>query len=199
MGLKVLLYVPNIIGYIRLTLLFTAALYIIDAPMICLILYTTATCLDALDGYAARKLKQISTFGAWFDVVVDLLGRGILWTYLYQHWGYLIMAVEWLTFISTHSKGPDWKTMFEETPWIVRKVMQNGFRSPLGALTIAGVHALPALLYAHTTGLMVQYMVPVLVQQGAIVLLVTGRLLCLCVEVYCILGYVRHLIDETPS
>jgi phosphatidylglycerophosphate synthase len=34
----------------------------------------------AVDGWAARKFNQVSKFGAWFDVVIDNIGRGILWT-----------------------------------------------------------------------------------------------------------------------
>lgn len=33
-----------------------------------------------MDGFAARKLNQCTAFGAWFDVVIDLFGRGMLWS-----------------------------------------------------------------------------------------------------------------------
>ena len=36
------------------------------------------------DGYFARTLNQVSSFGAWLDVVLDNLGRGILWTHLFK-------------------------------------------------------------------------------------------------------------------
>ena len=36
-----------------------------------------------LDGYVARKLNQTSAFGAWFDVVIDILSRGMLWSNVY--------------------------------------------------------------------------------------------------------------------
>ena len=32
-----------------------------------------------VDGYVARKFQQVSDFGAWLDVVADIVGRGILW------------------------------------------------------------------------------------------------------------------------
>ena len=41
---------------------------------------TTYCYFKGLDGYAARKLNQISVFGAWLDVVVDVIGRGMLWS-----------------------------------------------------------------------------------------------------------------------
>jgi len=34
----------------------------------------------AVDGWTARRFDQVTKFGAWFDVVIDNIGRGILWT-----------------------------------------------------------------------------------------------------------------------
>jgi phosphatidylglycerophosphate synthase len=34
----------------------------------------------AVDGWAARRFNQVTKFGAWFDVIIDNIGRGILWT-----------------------------------------------------------------------------------------------------------------------
>lgn len=34
----------------------------------------------AIDGWTARRFNQVSTYGAWLDVVIDNVGRGILWT-----------------------------------------------------------------------------------------------------------------------
>ena len=37
-----------------------------------------------LDGYVARKFNQTSAFGAWFDVVIDIISRGMLWSNVYS-------------------------------------------------------------------------------------------------------------------
>lgn len=37
-----------------------------------------------LDGWLARRLGQTSRFGAWLDVVVDNMGRGMLWSQLFK-------------------------------------------------------------------------------------------------------------------
>lgn len=37
-----------------------------------------------VDGWLARRLTQCSRFGAWLDVVVDNLGRGMLWSLLFE-------------------------------------------------------------------------------------------------------------------
>ena len=34
----------------------------------------------AVDGWAARRFNQVSKFGAWFDIIIDNIGRGILWS-----------------------------------------------------------------------------------------------------------------------
>ncbi|XP_039478558.1 CDP-diacylglycerol--inositol 3-phosphatidyltransferase 1 [Oreochromis aureus] len=82
MGLKVLLYWPNIVGYIRIGLVFAAwAAY--ETPVVFLPLYSL-TSLDAVDGWLARRLGQTSRFGAWLDVAVDNLGRGMLWSLLFK-------------------------------------------------------------------------------------------------------------------
>jgi len=37
-----------------------------------------------VDGWVARKLQQTSRFGAWLDVVIDNVGRGMLWNMLFD-------------------------------------------------------------------------------------------------------------------
>jgi phosphatidylglycerophosphate synthase len=34
----------------------------------------------AVDGWAARRFEQVSRFGAWLDVVIDNIGRTMIWT-----------------------------------------------------------------------------------------------------------------------
>jgi phosphatidylglycerophosphate synthase len=34
----------------------------------------------AVDGWAARRFNQVSKFGAWSDVIIENIGRGIIWT-----------------------------------------------------------------------------------------------------------------------
>ena len=40
--------------------------------------------------------------------------------------GYLVPAIEWTTFVCTHSFGAQWKSSFVKEPWWVKKVMANG-------------------------------------------------------------------------
>lgn len=71
MPVSVYLYVPNLIGYVRVVLAFVGygcALFDYRVTVGC---YLLSQLLDAADGYAARVLKQSSTFGAVLDMVTD--------------------------------------------------------------------------------------------------------------------------------
>ena len=112
-------------GYIRL-LLIVASWYVWDsAPVLFVVLYSTSALLDALDGIAARRLNQISGFGAWLDVVVDNIGRTMIWSCL-APWGWMVAVLEWCTFSCTHNNGAHWRDSFDNAPAWVKAVMANG-------------------------------------------------------------------------
>eukprot|EP00731_Ephydatia_muelleri_P022544 Em0015g127a len=142
---SVFLYVPNIIGYLRVGLVVVAWLYYDMLPVF-LPFYLSSVILDVVDGYAARYLDQTSAFGAWLDVWVDNISRSLLWTSL-NSCGVIIACLEWTVFVCTHSLGSRWKEAFGLAPWWVKAVMANGFYTLPGALTIAGIHGLPVALY----------------------------------------------------
>ena len=66
----VLLYVPNIIGYIRITFAGIAFANIMN-PLYFFVCYSISYLLDATDGHFARKLHQTSQFGAMLDMMTD--------------------------------------------------------------------------------------------------------------------------------
>jgi len=68
---NVYLFVPNIIGYVRVVLASISLLYMPIHPLTCTVLYGVSCILDALDGYAARKFSQSTKFGAVLDMVTD--------------------------------------------------------------------------------------------------------------------------------
>lgn len=67
------LFVPNIIGYVRILTGAAAFYYAPDASQwsAAFWLYAVSYSLDALDGVAARALGQTSQFGAVLDMVTD--------------------------------------------------------------------------------------------------------------------------------
>ncbi|UJR13374.1 hypothetical protein I4U23_000391 [Adineta vaga] len=146
-SVPILLYIPNLIGYIRLCLL-VFAWYYFSQPSIFLPLYIIQVLLDGIDGWTARRFNQVSKFGAWFDVVIDNIGRGILWTRI-SSIGILITSIEWITFVALNSHGSEWKSKLSSSnDLIVRNIMKNGFQTLFGFLTIVlGIHCLPIVIY----------------------------------------------------
>ncbi|KAA6355669.1 MAG: putative CDP-diacylglycerol-inositol 3-phosphatidyltransferase, partial [Streblomastix strix] len=67
---KIWLYVPNIIGYIRIALSFIAVVFH-KIPIVFISCYFGAFILDWTDGFFARKLNQCSKFGALLDMFID--------------------------------------------------------------------------------------------------------------------------------
>ncbi|XP_075993228.1 uncharacterized protein LOC142988094 isoform X2 [Genypterus blacodes] len=196
MGLKVLLYWPNLIGYIRLGLV-VAACSACGTPRLFFSLYSVSIALDGVDGWLARRLNQSSRFGAWLDVVVDNLSRSMLWSLL-SEWGWLVSTVEWCVFVCNHStRGGQWKSSFSTSPPFIQAIMANGFRTPLGLWVVSGLHCLPLWLYGYQQGLLSHccYLPPYVVALGTLVL-AAGRLLALSVEVWCIWVHIKYLTQE---
>ncbi|XP_023145082.2 uncharacterized protein si:ch1073-145m9.1 isoform X2 [Amphiprion ocellaris] len=192
----VLLYWPNIVGYIRIGLVFAAwAAY--DTPALFVLLYSVSIALDGVDGWLARWLGQTSRFGAWLDVVVDNLGRGMLWSLLFE-WGFLVCALEWCVFVCNHStRGEQWKESFSSSPPLIQAIMANGFWTPLGVWVVGGLHCLPLWLYSYQWGLLSHWLdVPLWIQAAGTLLLAAGRLLALSAEVWCIWSHIEHLTND---
>ena len=71
---NVLLYIPNIIGYLRVVLTLLSITLMIIFPThwkIAIICYISSFVGDLFDGMAARKFNQCSTFGGLLDMVTD--------------------------------------------------------------------------------------------------------------------------------
>ena len=70
--LPIWLYLPNIIGYIRIFLGFASFSYCLSDAQKSINLYVSSALLDLIDGPIARKFNQCSRFGImvrrdWFD------------------------------------------------------------------------------------------------------------------------------------
>ena len=68
---SVYFYVPNLIGYVRVLLALVGYGMALTDYRVTIGSYLLSQLLDAADGYAARALKQSSTFGAVLDMVTD--------------------------------------------------------------------------------------------------------------------------------
>ncbi|ORX35322.1 CDP-alcohol phosphatidyltransferase-domain-containing protein [Kockovaella imperatae] len=100
---NVYLFVPNVIGYIRVVTA-AASLYIMPThPKVCTFIYFISCILDVFDGMAARKLGQESKFGAVLDMVTDRCATACLLCFLsatYTNHSLLIMFLITLDFSS---------------------------------------------------------------------------------------------------
>ncbi|KAJ1638437.1 hypothetical protein T492DRAFT_944669 [Pavlovales sp. CCMP2436] len=124
-GLPVYLYVPNLIGYVRVALNFVALHYALSDFRACLGCYALSALLDALDGYAARALDQSSTFGGVLDMVTDRTATASLCVVLahlyprylphfcalimldiFSHWAHVYASA--LNMASTHKSSTNW-------------------------------------------------------------------------------------------
>lgn len=119
---QVFLFVPNLIGYVRIVLAVASLRYMLDAPQLAIALYLTSGLLDAIDGFAARLLDQNSRFGAVLDMVTDrcataclLVGLAVLyprWAFLFQ----LLVALD----VGSHWMHMSVVTLARAAPTILR-------------------------------------------------------------------------------
>ena len=202
----VALYVPNVVGYARLALVVgAAAAPTFEGQLAC---YATCGLLDFVDGVLARALNQCSAFGALLDVVVDNTARAIAWHHAGRAWDVpafaFVPCVEWCVLAATHAEhGAQWRQKVAEDgteappPAFVAAVMANGFKTPIGALAIAGLHVLPAALWCAapspalppSSPTSLGWLVALSRHPAVLAVLLVGRLLAFGVELH-VLG--RH-------
>ena len=88
---NVLLYIPNIIGYLRVVLTLLSLSIMICYPhqwIIAIICYVSSFVGDLFDGMAARKFNQCSTFGGLLDMVTDRCSTAGLLCVLTREYSY---------------------------------------------------------------------------------------------------------------
>jgi len=71
----VMLFYPNLIGYIRIVFMAISFWHAIVDYRLFLIFYLLAFGGDVVDGYVARAFNQSSTFGGILDMVTDRCKR----------------------------------------------------------------------------------------------------------------------------
>ncbi|XP_042752973.1 probable CDP-diacylglycerol--inositol 3-phosphatidyltransferase 2 isoform X3 [Lactuca sativa] len=128
--LSVYLYIPNIIGYIRVVMNCFAFGICFSNKELFSILYFISFVCDALDGWFARKFNQVSTFGAVLDMVTDRISTACLLVILsqvYSHW--LQMYSTFLVGKSNH------KDVKDSTSWLFK--LYYGNRMFMGYCCIA--------------------------------------------------------------
>jgi CDP-diacylglycerol--inositol 3-phosphatidyltransferase len=134
---NVYLYVPNLIGYLRVFLLFASVFYAFKNPWIFVVLYGSSELLDAFDGFAARYLNQSSRLGAVLDMVTDRVSSNILLLILAKlaidQYIYIVIALAAIDYSShyvamyssLYSNNESHKNISPDRPWILRFYSTN--------------------------------------------------------------------------
>ncbi|KRX13363.1 CDP-diacylglycerol--inositol 3-phosphatidyltransferase [Trichinella nelsoni] len=135
---NIFLFVPNIIGYIRILLIGLSCFYMSRDCVRAALYYLVSCLLDAVDGYAARFFNQNSRFGAMLDMLTDrcttLCLLFVLCHFypnlilLFQMIGSIDIASHWLhmhwfieeNYYNDISGGKSHKTVTEDTHWLLK-------------------------------------------------------------------------------
>lgn len=152
------LYIPNLLGYMRILLAFVGLHYSPTRPVDAIVVWIFSSLLDLIDGKVARAFNQCSTLGVLVDIAADNVLRTSIWVAVVAQddWcrvpATLIIGMEWLTMICTQlhaaQSGKHWKEQRENDPWIVKQVFQRNFTSPLGCWVIFGLFGANQFAYA---------------------------------------------------
>ena len=199
--MHVLLYVPNVIGYFRLCLIFAFIWCHNSSLDLAILAYITSHFLDYLDGYAARKLNQVSKFGAQFDVIIDVIARGFAWV-LISPLGFLVSCLEWLVFSFVGTSGPQWKDQFTYAPTFISWVMRNNFRTVQGTIVMFGLDFLPICLLLRQTNTTIDeaqglsFMLRFFASYYTLFIALIGRLSAAFVELWMVKQHVSHILSS---
>ncbi|KAG7544446.1 CDP-alcohol phosphatidyltransferase [Arabidopsis suecica] len=133
--LSVYLYIPNIVGYMRVLLNCIAFSVCFSNKTFFSLLYFFSFCCDVVDGWCARKFNQVSTFGAVLDMVTDRVSTACLLVILSQIYRpslvflsllALDIASHWLQMYSTFLSGKaSHKDVKDSTNWLFRLYYGN--------------------------------------------------------------------------
>ncbi|KAK9682810.1 hypothetical protein RND81_10G097900 [Saponaria officinalis] len=129
------LYVPNIIGYIRVLMNCVAFAICYSHKGIFAVLYFVSFVCDGIDGWFARKLNQVSTLGAVLDMVTDRISTACLLVLLSQIYrpGLIFLSLlaldiasHWFQMYSTFLSGKaSHKDVKDSSSWLFRAYYGN--------------------------------------------------------------------------
>lgn len=133
--LSVYLYIPNIIGYMRVLINCVAFALCFSNKRIFSVLYFFSFVCDGIDGWCARKFNQVSTFGAVLDMITDRISTACLLVILSQVYRpglvflsllALDIASHWLQMYSTFLSGKvSHKDVKDSTSWLFKLYYGN--------------------------------------------------------------------------
>ncbi|KAF3952127.1 hypothetical protein ACB098_07G146900 [Castanea mollissima] len=133
--LSVYLYIPNIIGYLRIIMNITAFALCYSNKWLFSVLYIFSFVFDGVDGWCARKFNQVSTFGSVLDMVTDRVSTACLLVILSQVYrpGLVFLSLlaldigsHWLQMYSTFLSGKvSHKDVKDSSNWLFKAYYGN--------------------------------------------------------------------------
>lgn len=203
MAIPVPLYVPNLLGYVRILLSFVGLRLSTTNPFLCVAIWVVSASLDLIDGILARALNQKSYFGVLLDISADNILRTTIWVAaassdsFYAMGTCIIVSLEWMTMVSTQlhatQSGSHWKSTRENDPWLLKAIFSNNFRNPLGALCIYGLFSSGLFAYGSCHKELIEIL-PLFTFWKY--LAYAGRCISIIVEIWMIRGYIGLVIEQ---
>ena len=204
--LPVYFYIPNLLGYTRIGLAFYGMYLSKSIPVEAVVTFVFSASLDLFDGILARALNQTSCLGIVLDIAADNILRTCGWVAaacndeaspLLRTVAVAIICVEWITMLSTQLHAANsqqhWKTERENDPWLVRALYANGFKNPIGIVTMYGLFSANLWTYGEFYP-QLKDNIPYFAAFKYVSYF--GRALGLCVELWMIKGYLSLLIER---
>lgn len=199
------LFLPNVLGYLRMIMAFVGLYYSSEQPTYAVVIWVVSALLDLLDGPLARFLNQTSQFGVVLDIVADNVLRSCVWvavsgassSTLYKMVACFFLCLEWLTMLSTQlhaaSDGAHWKASRAKDPWLVQTFFANNFRNPLGCLGIYGLFSANLFCFGDCHAELYSN-VPLFAVGKYVAWL--GRGLSACIEIYFCVNYLVMVLER---
>ncbi|XP_064482802.1 uncharacterized protein LOC135395634 [Ornithodoros turicata] len=186
--LSVYLYVANVVCYIRIAIV--AYAWFLAKDDVCFAsLFFISIVLDGVDGWAARRFKQVSAFGAWLDVIIDLWARAMLWGVVWPEFSGFVVSMEWAGFLCNYSEaGKDWKNP-RDHPLFIRMLLKNGFKNFWGGIMVTGTHFLPLGMFAREKELLCSGVI-----RSIVLFLWFGKAISFYFDYYFITRHIRKLV-----
>lgn len=112
---RILLYYPNIVGHLRVVLLYTTVVFhsrdLHEYAVTCLL---ASLLLDSVDGFVARYFNQVTNFGRFYDMTIDTFTPLVVFACIreYKALSFLFSFVTlmWVVLATAGTDGHSWKT-----------------------------------------------------------------------------------------
>lgn len=162
---------PNLLTSLRLVLVFVLWVIVFVDRVWFVVLLLIAGLTDVFDGYFARRLGQVTSFGAKYDSIVDnFLGVSLLvWTYwlapeiLWENLVIVLVAVglmilSWLYAVVKYKRNPEFhlysnKVLFVVAFWFLLHAFLFGYNVVLLYVLCVGIILMAieemVIIYTH--------------------------------------------------